>query len=429
MKAEKRQTARIGLVSPAHLSANPRLVKEADALAESGYPVTALVSDQVPWLSRLDESIETAGKIEVKKLRRLSKLSRVVLRLRQKLFRGLVRVGFALNLQLPGWMLAEALDPACPRLQRSLTKLMRQSRLRLLIGHNLAALPAVATVALRNGVAFAFDVEDSHVDELYPEQKFERRLRQAIESKWLPSAAYVSAASPGIGEAVSRRYGIQTQTILNVFPGLPGVTGAPTPQPGTVRWFWFSQTLGHDRGIETFLAHARELEVASVLTVVGKPLPGYREQLAAEARRCGVALVFHDMVAPDRLYELAAQNDCGLALEHRQPLNKDLCLANKIFTYLAAGIPVLLSPTAAHRQIARDLGDAACLLGDERETDAALGQWIARRLATGDAARAAQACFRSRYNWAVEAQQLLRLVDGALRAPGSPGMAAAGTAP
>ena len=36
---------RICLVTPGNLAANPRIVKEADALQEAGYEVTAVVSD------------------------------------------------------------------------------------------------------------------------------------------------------------------------------------------------------------------------------------------------------------------------------------------------------------------------------------------------------------------------------------------------
>ncbi len=40
-------------------------------------------------------------------------------------------------------------------------------------------------------------------------------------------------------------------------------------------------------------------------------------------------------------------------------LNRRLCLGNKIFTYLAAGVPVLLSATPAQSRLGQDLGAAA----------------------------------------------------------------------
>ena len=42
--------------------------------------------------------------------------------------------------------------------------------------------------------------------------------------------------------------------------------------------------------------------------------------------------------------------------------NRDICLTNKAFTYLLAGIPVLLSRTTAQSELAVELGDATELV-------------------------------------------------------------------
>ena len=56
---------------------------------------------------------------------------------------------------------------------------------------------------------------------------------------------------------------------------------------------------------------------------------------------------------------LAAQHDVGLASELSTPPNRAISLTNKVFTYLLAGIPVLLSNTPAQRGLAAELGEAA----------------------------------------------------------------------
>ena len=48
---------RICLVSPGHLSSNPRLVKEADALHEAGYAVRVVAGDVTPSVRHLDNTI------------------------------------------------------------------------------------------------------------------------------------------------------------------------------------------------------------------------------------------------------------------------------------------------------------------------------------------------------------------------------------
>src|SRR5665213_3279271 len=48
--------ARICLISPGHLSTNPRLVKEADALVAAGHEVSVIVADFVLWAREADKS-------------------------------------------------------------------------------------------------------------------------------------------------------------------------------------------------------------------------------------------------------------------------------------------------------------------------------------------------------------------------------------
>src|ERR1700744_1615122 len=55
------------IVSPGNLAANPRILKEADALHEAGYAVTAVVSDYSTGLRGFDAEI--AGRVPWKGVR------------------------------------------------------------------------------------------------------------------------------------------------------------------------------------------------------------------------------------------------------------------------------------------------------------------------------------------------------------------------
>ena len=67
----------------------------------------------------------------------------------------------------------------------------------------------------------------------------------------------------------------------------------------------------------------------------------------------------HDPAAPDDMVRLAQPYDAGLACEEPLGLSRQLCLANKLFTYLAAGVPVILSRTPAQARLEPELADAA----------------------------------------------------------------------
>src|SRR5262249_5397940 len=99
-------------------------------------------------------------------------------------------------------------------------------------------------------------------------------------------------------------------------------------------------------------------------------------------------------------------------LEMRQPLNRDLCLTNKAFTYLLAGTPVILSRTKAQEQIATELGDA-CLLIDLEDADGSarkLKAWLGDPTVQTKARAEAFRLGREKFNWDVEKSKFLEEV-------------------
>jgi hypothetical protein len=110
------------------------------------------------------------------------------------------------------------------------------------------------------------------------------------------------------------------------------------------------------------------------------------------------------------MVRLAAGAHLGLSLEQSSPPNRDLCLTNKIFTYLLAGVPVALTPTTAQRALARELGAAALLLAQDDPSSAAatLDRWFA-----ADQPGVAATAWRlgqERFNWDREQSILLDAV-------------------
>jgi hypothetical protein len=99
----------------------------------------------------------------------------------------------------------------------------------------------------------------------------------------------------------------------------------------------------------------------------------------------------------------------GLSLERAPPRNRALCLTNKALTYPLAGLPVVLSDTLGHAELARDLGEGA-LVPDEL---AALADDPAR---LERARAAAWEAARRRWHWEHDADRgaLLALVKEAI---------------
>lgn len=124
---------------------------------------------------------------------------------------------------------------------------------------------------------------------------------------------------------------------------------------------------------------------------------------------------------PREMERLSAQHDLGLVGETGHTPNHRIALANKLFSFLLAGVPVLLSDIPAHRSIAGELGTAARLytVDEPASLAAAIDDFLLADVAVLAAARShALAIARQRFNW--EREQAL-LLDSVARAVASQG--------
>jgi hypothetical protein len=178
------------------------------------------------------------------------------------------------------------------------------------------------------------------------------------------------------------------------------------PEPaagGPLRCYWFSQTLGAGRGLEDFIAAVGRARIACELHLRAGITQPYLHDLMRLSRDTAPALSLrlHEPAGPDAMVRLSQGYDLGLSGEEPTVPNRRLCLANKIFTYLAAGVPALLSATPAQTRLGRDLNDAALLyeVGDitglAEQLCGLANDLIARR----EAKYAARAAAKRRWHW------------------------------
>jgi glycosyltransferase involved in cell wall biosynthesis len=408
-------TERICLVSPGHLASNPRLVKEADALHEAGYTVKVVAGDTTPGVRVLDDTILARAPWPVVKIGLGARPRYLTRRLHQEFAKRAFAWGMG---GLRGAVWAHS-----PLTQRLATAAGAEAA-DLYIGHYLAALPAAAWAAHRHGAKLGFDAEDDHIGELpdTPENRGEIAIRRQIEARFLPQCQHLTAASPGIADAYRLRYGVIMTPILNVFPLAKAPPAMVAHQyrnrEGMLSVYWFSQTIGPGRGLESIIEAMGKMRGRMKLSIRGSDFLGYSVQLKALAASAGIAnrICFLPSAPPDEMARLAAQHDVGLASELNTPPNRAISLTNKIFTYLLAGIPVLLSDTPAQRGLAAELGEAARVveLADPVAVAAALDVWALKPEALAAAKCYAWRLGQTRFNWDIEKIRFLQNVSGLL---------------
>jgi|CZKI01.1.fsa_nt_gi hypothetical protein len=407
------------LITPGHLASTPRLVKEAEALFDAGFQVHVVAGRHFEPVDRLDADIlgsarwpctqvdysAGAGTLARKILRRFAR--RLVVHPRLATVRVAARASHAEALRL------SAVAGRVPA--------------QLYVGHCLPGLPAAALAARSRGAPYGFDAEDFHGTETDAAMKdpAERALAYALQAKLLAGCTHLTAASPLIGRQYSAIYRVDPRTVLNVFPRSQAPAAAVDPGPVSdgrpAQFYWFSQTVGPGRGLEAVVAVLGRMRTPAELHLRGFAAAGYAARLQAIAVRAGVTrpIRFLQPGPPAEMARLAAGADLGISAEETLPPNRDLCLTNKIFVYLLAGIPQLLSSTAAQKALAPELGEAA-ILADLAQPDSVarqLDQFFADPARVAAARRTAWNLGERRYCWDVEKSRFLESIQAAVPFP------------
>ena len=410
--------ATICLISPGHLSSNPRIVKEADALFEQGHIVHVVYAQS----NRQDLDRDTSI------LARRSWLVHPI-----ACFGGTLRYRFRRLHQLACGFLFRQRPQSISlavRSQNPLTGALRRAVCEipadLYIAHYVAALPAAAAAARRHQSAYGFDAEDFHLGDPPdgPSYDNERQITRTIEAAFLPGCSYMTAASPGIADAYTLAYRIKPPTVVrNVFP----LTHAPesctprgTAHPGP-SIYWFSQTIGPNRGLECTVRAIAKARARPHLYLRGFINPGFRNCLETLARSEGVADRLHLLppAPPAEMERLAATYDLGLVAETGHTLNRRIALTNKLYTYALAGVPALISDIKAHRDYAQQANSIVRLfrVDDPQSLATAIDSFLVGEAGVLREARLnAFQLGQDQLNWDVEQAAFLDCVSHAIKA-------------
>ncbi|MEH2197160.1 glycosyltransferase [Nostoc sp.] len=407
---------RVCLVSPGHVSCNPRLLKEANALHNAGFHVRVVAGNYSAEARLLDESILPQAPWPWTQVTLGAKPTYLMRRLWQELARRVATTGW-IPLSVAIW--------AHSPMSTKLAKAAAAESADLYIAHCLAALPAAAFAAQKHHAKLGFDAEDFHIGELtdIPANQTEIRVRDRIERTLLPRCQHLTAASPGIATAYAKRYGVNMEPILNVFPLAEAPATTERQQGDRVgsepSLYWFSQTIGPGRGLESILHAMGQMQTPVRLHLRGIPIPGYSEQLMQLAQEVGVGDRLHLLPpAPTaQMARLASCHDVGLSLELTQPLNRAICLTNKIFVYLLAGLPILMSLTPAQQEFAKQLGEVALLvnINDSAAVAKTLDNLLSNPAKLEIIRTQAWKFGQKIYNWDVKQQNFLQVVERVLR--------------
>jgi glycosyltransferase involved in cell wall biosynthesis len=198
-----------------------------------------------------------------------------------------------------------------------------------------------------------------------------------IERLVVPRCAAVITVSDGIARRLRDRYRLPELPVvvrnvsalqpnghgdlrasLGLDPAAPLVLhqGAPAPS----------------RGCEVLVDAVAQLD-GVVLAFLGDPEPGYHDALAQRIREQGVSdrVRLLPSVPLERLLSYTSEADVGVTLLQDTCENHRLALPNKLFEYIAAGVPVVASALPETERLITEYGVGWCVPPDSAQSLAA----------------------------------------------------------
>ena len=292
----------------------------------------------------------------------------------------------------------------------------------VLHAHDANALVPVALAAAVRRVPYVYDAHELWLDR---PRRDRSRLYFVASQAWyrlvqmlaIPRAAAVITVSPPIAGHLRRSYRLERVHLVPNYPDSEGpvdrrelrdLPGGEAVDPH-VPIVLYLGGLMRDRGIEGLVEAMAHLLDAQLVSLGEGPL---LDELRAAAAAQGSRATFLAPVPPDLVNAYAASATVGVSPYVPVGLNNRYSLPNKLFHYMAAGIPVVASDFRQVREIVEGTG---CGVVVDTTRPAAVARAIARILADPHEAAAMGArgreAVRDRYNWSRSADALRAVYD------------------
>jgi glycosyltransferase involved in cell wall biosynthesis len=292
----------------------------------------------------------------------------------------------------------------------------------VLHAHDTNALVPVGLAASRRRIPFVYD---AHELWLGRPRRDRSRLYFALSQAWyrlvqrmaIPRAAAVLTVSPPIVGNLRRHYRLDHVHLVPNYPDETGplerrdlreLPGGEAIDPGRPVVLYLGGLM-RGRGIEGLVEAMAKLPDAQLVVLGEGPLLG---QLRASAATLGARVTFLPPVPPAMVNAYTASATLGVSPYVPEGLNNRYSLPNKLFHYMAAGIPVVASNFPQVRAIVQGAG---CGVVVDTTRPGAIARGIgevladpAEAVAMGERGRAAVA---DRYNWSTAAAVLRSVYD------------------
>lgn len=220
--------------------------------------------------------------------------------------------------------------------------------------HSVTTLPLGVMLKRMTGAKLVYDAHEleTEANGLRGVRKY---LTKQVERALIRHADHCIFVGGAIEQWYVREYGLGNTTVLYNCPPRQDMPHTDhfrktySIAPGKPV-FLYQGVIGEGRGIRPLLEAFAKLSEHAVLVVMGYGL--LADWFAQQAAR-HPTIHYHPAVAPERLLAYTAGADFGLSVIEGTSLSYEYCMPNKLFEYVMARKPVLVSPTREQSEFVR----------------------------------------------------------------------------
>ncbi len=214
----------------------------------------------------------------------------------------------------------------------------------LLVSNDLDTLPAAYLAAQARNTVLVYDSHEyfTEVPELVGRNRV-RKIWERIESLILPHIRFAYTVSGSIAEAYNQKYGINMKVIRNLPFRIDLAKVLPVNmKTGNEKIILYQGSLNLGRGLELAI-RAISFTRDTRLVIIGRGDVEEKLKELVQSLKLQEQVTLMGRVPPDRLSAYTIQADLGISLEEDLGLNYRYALPNKVFDYIQARVPVLVS--------------------------------------------------------------------------------------
>lgn len=279
----------------------------------------------------------------------------------------------------------------------------------LFVANDWWTLPIAARAAATHGGQYAYDVHEHSLTQgamrwrwraLFPP------LIAAIEARWVPGSAAVSAVCEGIANELAANYDLAHPPV--VVRSVPAFSDTQFRAPGKVVRVLYHGLLLEHRGLESLIDSVANWPDDFVLAIRGPGVQGYVDGLRRRIRRLELdeRVTLLPGVPMTDLVAHAREHDIGIFVPEGDTPQRRHVLPNKLFEYVMAGLAVCLRDLPEMARLVREY-NLGVLVPSASPRDLAFALRSLERDTIADCKRAA-ALAAKKLCWEVERETMLQ---------------------